>query len=108
MDILDIDEALKDDSFMYVNPRIACSGREQLALNLFCFTFLLIYLRSCLEDKTHDDVSNILQQWKSNNCLLPTQYQQEQGKQADKVLLRQQHFTTYFRALLCANKVVII
>ncbi|XP_053953904.1 uncharacterized protein LOC128860405 [Anastrepha ludens] len=49
MDILDIDEALKDDSFI------------------------------CLEDKTHDDVSNILQQWKSNNCLLPTQYQQEQA-----------------------------
>ncbi|XP_036325853.1 uncharacterized protein LOC118738914 isoform X1 [Rhagoletis pomonella] len=49
MDILDIDEALKDDSFI------------------------------CLEDKTHDDVSNILQQWKSNNCPLPTQYQQEQA-----------------------------
>ncbi|XP_036216491.2 serine-rich adhesin for platelets isoform X2 [Bactrocera oleae] len=49
MDILDIDEALKDDSFI------------------------------CLEDKTHDDVSNILQQWKSNNCLLPAQYQQEQA-----------------------------
>lgn len=37
MDILDIDEALKDDSFIF------------------------------LEDKTHDDVSNILQQWRSNN-----------------------------------------
>ncbi|CAD7005982.1 unnamed protein product [Ceratitis capitata] len=49
MDILDIDEALKDDSFI------------------------------CLEDKTHDDVSNILQQWKSNNCQLPPQYQQEQA-----------------------------
>ncbi|XP_011188920.2 uncharacterized protein LOC105216228 [Zeugodacus cucurbitae] len=49
MDILDIDEALKDDSFI------------------------------CLEDKTHDDVSNILQQWKSNNCLLPAQYQHEQA-----------------------------
>ncbi|KAL9906971.1 short spindle 2 isoform 2-T4 [Glossina fuscipes fuscipes] len=42
MDILDIDEALKDDSFIF------------------------------LEDKTHDDISNILQQWKSNNCLPPS------------------------------------
>ncbi|KAH8380130.1 hypothetical protein KR009_009105 [Drosophila setifemur] len=37
MDILDIDEALKDDSYIF------------------------------LADKTHDDVSNILQQWKANN-----------------------------------------
>uniref|UniRef100_A0A1I8PD84 Uncharacterized protein n=1 Tax=Stomoxys calcitrans TaxID=35570 RepID=A0A1I8PD84_STOCA len=53
MDILDIDEALKDDSFIF------------------------------LEDKTHDDISNILQQWKSNNYLPPsnntqTHQQQEQ------------------------------
>ncbi|KAH8256239.1 hypothetical protein KR026_011567 [Drosophila bipectinata] len=37
MDILDIDEALKDDSYIFQ------------------------------ADKTHDDVSNILQQWKTNN-----------------------------------------
>ncbi|XP_064548517.1 myb-like protein P isoform X3 [Drosophila montana] len=37
MDILDIDEALKDDSYIF------------------------------LADKTHDDISNILQQWKTNN-----------------------------------------
>ncbi|KAH8257106.1 hypothetical protein KR038_003600 [Drosophila bunnanda] len=43
MDILDIDEALKDDSYIF------------------------------LADKTHDDVSNILQQWKSNNQSQPLQ-----------------------------------
>lgn len=52
---------------------------------LICFTFLL----SFLEDKTHDDISNILQQWKSNNCVPPSnsnshqhlqQHTQEQGK----------------------------
>ncbi|XP_068141537.1 LOW QUALITY PROTEIN: myb-like protein P [Drosophila tropicalis] len=37
MDILDIDEALKDDSYIF------------------------------LADRSHDDVSNILQQWKTNN-----------------------------------------
>ncbi|TDG39253.1 hypothetical protein AWZ03_014324 [Drosophila navojoa] len=37
MDILDIDEALKDDSYIF------------------------------LADKTHDDISNILHQWKINN-----------------------------------------
>ncbi|XP_073842018.1 short spindle 2 isoform X2 [Musca autumnalis] len=58
MDILDIDEALKDDSFIF------------------------------LEDKTHDDISNILQQWKSNNYMPPssntqTQQQQEQAYKLD-------------------------
>ncbi|XP_060655448.1 uncharacterized protein DDB_G0288805 isoform X1 [Drosophila nasuta] len=43
MDILDIDEALKDDSYIF------------------------------LADKTHDDISNILQQWKTNNQQQPPQ-----------------------------------
>ncbi|XP_022216994.2 uncharacterized protein LOC111070630 [Drosophila obscura] len=46
MDILDIDEALKDDSYIF------------------------------LADKNHDDVSNILQQWKTNN---QPQYNNEQA-----------------------------
>lgn len=46
---------------------------------------LLVFQFSFLEDKTHDDISNILQQWKSNNYMPPsnntqTQQQQEQGK----------------------------
>ncbi|XP_034658797.1 uncharacterized protein LOC117895333 isoform X1 [Drosophila subobscura] len=49
MDILDIDEALKDDSYIF------------------------------LADKNHDDVSNILQQWKTNNQpQLHSQYNNEQ------------------------------
>ncbi|XP_075159557.1 short spindle 2 [Haematobia irritans] len=58
MDILDIDEALKDDSFIF------------------------------LEDKTHDDISNILQQWKSNNYMPPsnnTQTHQQQEQQVHKL-----------------------
>ncbi|KAM7358305.1 short spindle 2 [Cochliomyia hominivorax] len=57
MDIVDVDEALKDDSFIF------------------------------LEDKTHDDISNILQQWKSNNCIPPsnnTSHQPQQQEQAYK------------------------
>ncbi|XP_037820127.1 probable serine/threonine-protein kinase DDB_G0282963 [Lucilia sericata] len=63
MDIIDVDEALKDDSFIF------------------------------LEDKTHDDISNILQQWKSNNVIPPLnntsshsqpQPQQQQQEQAYK------------------------
>lgn len=45
MDILDIDEALKDDSYIF------------------------------LADKTHDDISNILQQWKTNNQQQPQSQQ---------------------------------
>ncbi|XP_065362201.1 uncharacterized protein ssp2 [Calliphora vicina] len=57
MDIVDVDEALKDDSFIF------------------------------LEDKTHDDISNILQQWKSNNGIPPsnnTSHQPQQQEQAYK------------------------
>ncbi|XP_002134961.3 putative uncharacterized protein DDB_G0271606 [Drosophila pseudoobscura] len=52
MDILDIDEALKDDSSIF------------------------------LADKNHDDVSNILQQWKTNNQ--PPLYSQYNNEQAYK------------------------
>ncbi|EDW35212.1 GL15718 [Drosophila persimilis] len=53
MDILDIDEALKDDSSIF------------------------------LADKNHDDVSNILQQWKTNNQPpLYSQYNNEQEFEA--------------------------
>ncbi|XP_017842216.1 myb-like protein P [Drosophila busckii] len=51
MDILDIDEALKDDSYIF------------------------------LADKTHDDISNILQQWKTNNQAQQSQAQSQQQQQ---------------------------
>ncbi|XP_052844666.1 uncharacterized protein LOC128257626 [Drosophila gunungcola] len=64
MDILDIDEALKDDSYIF------------------------------LADKTHDDVSNILQQWKTNNQpplplqQLHLQYNNEAFKHNSKTFTR--------------------
>lgn len=62
MDILDIDEALKDDSYIF------------------------------LADKTHDDVSNILQQWKTNNQpplqQLHLQYNNEAFKNNSKTFTR--------------------
>ncbi|XP_017068249.1 uncharacterized protein LOC108105961 [Drosophila eugracilis] len=63
MDILDIDEALKDDSYIF------------------------------LADKTHDDVSNILQQWKTNNQHQPPlqmhlQYNNEAFKNNSKTFTR--------------------
>ncbi|KAH8354086.1 hypothetical protein KR084_010057 [Drosophila pseudotakahashii] len=61
MDILDIDEALKDDSYIF------------------------------LADKTHDDVSNILQQWKTNNqppLQLHLQYNNEAFKYNSKTFTR--------------------
>ncbi|EDV98030.1 uncharacterized protein LOC6558034 [Drosophila grimshawi] len=54
MDILDIDEALKDDSYIF------------------------------LADKTNDDISNILQQWKTNNQE-QSQSQQPTNEQAYKL-----------------------
>ncbi|XP_037956480.1 uncharacterized protein LOC119686085 [Teleopsis dalmanni] len=62
MDILDIDEVLKDDSFIF------------------------------LDDKSHDDVSNILRQWKNNNCI-PTQLQQQQQNQEQVYKLNSRTFT---------------
>ncbi|XP_016965580.1 uncharacterized protein LOC108034883 [Drosophila biarmipes] len=61
MDILDIDEALKDDSYIF------------------------------LADKTHDDVSNILQQWKTNNqppLQMHLQYNNEAFKHNSKTFTR--------------------
>ncbi|XP_017039538.1 uncharacterized protein LOC108086940 [Drosophila ficusphila] len=61
MDILDIDEALKDDSYIF------------------------------LADKNHDDVSNILQQWKTNNqqpLQLHLQYNNEAFKHNSKTFTR--------------------
>ncbi|XP_030570177.1 myb-like protein P isoform X1 [Drosophila novamexicana] len=59
MDILDIDEALKDDSYIF------------------------------LADKTHDDISNILQQWKTNNQqqsqMQPQLHSQPNNEQAYKL-----------------------
>ncbi|EDW19788.1 uncharacterized protein LOC6583647 isoform X2 [Drosophila mojavensis] len=54
MDILDIDEALKDDSYIF------------------------------LADKTHDDISNILHQWKTNNQQHLQQHLQPSNEEAYK------------------------
>uniref|UniRef100_A0A1A9WE39 Uncharacterized protein n=1 Tax=Glossina brevipalpis TaxID=37001 RepID=A0A1A9WE39_9MUSC len=70
MDILDIDEALKDDSFIF------------------------------LEDKTHDDISNILQQWKSNNCLPPSINQTPQQPLEQAYKLDSRTFTRPKRKLV--------
>lgn len=62
MDIVDVDEALKDDSFIF------------------------------LEDKTHDDISNILQQWKSNNCIPPSSNNTSQKQQQQQQLQQEQAY----------------
>lgn len=64
MDILDIDEALKDDSYMYV-VRFVFASAVNSNERIHAFAFLQNF--SFLGDKTHDDISNILHQWKTNN-----------------------------------------
>lgn len=64
MDILDIDEALKDDSYMYVAAFLFASA---VGLYTKILTALFHQYFSFLADKTHDDISNILHQWKTNN-----------------------------------------
>ncbi|KAL7731546.1 hypothetical protein ACLKA6_013083 [Drosophila palustris] len=66
MDILDIDEALKDDSYIF------------------------------LADKTHDDISNILQQWKTNN-----QQQLQQSQQLQPHL----HYNNHEQGTLTGSKI---